>query len=173
MIFHKNGWQYHMKVRQIKPNAWSCSITALAMTLDIPVSEVITEIGHDGSEIIFPNMDEPMRRRGFHSQELVEIAWHHGYAMTPIEFFPRLRANNGSETVHIWGESFSTVRFFGAIEGSLGILEGNGRKCQHAVHNFYGNLYDPDPSGSVYKVDDHKKHDFYPTRLWVFTRRSV
>jgi hypothetical protein len=50
------------------PNGWSCFPTALAILLNIPVSEIIKDIGHDGSEIIFP---EPNNRRGFCYRDLV------------------------------------------------------------------------------------------------------
>ncbi len=64
-------------------------------------------------------------------------------------------------------------RFFKMVNKTSGILEGNGSLCQHAVHNFYGNLYDPDPNGIIYKIEDHKVFDFFPTRLWVFTEHHM
>ena len=73
---------------QLKPNKWSCAVTAFAMALHVPVQELIQEIGHDGSEIVFPELEEPMRRRGFHSQELIYAAWKRGFTVTPIELMP-------------------------------------------------------------------------------------
>lgn len=65
--------------------------------------------------------------------------------------------------------------FMGFLRETFGILEGNGSECPHAVHNFYGNLFDPDPGGTIYKFShrDCEAQDFFPTRLWIFTGRRV
>lgn len=160
--------------RQTKPNAWSCEITALAITLNTPVLELIRELGHDGGEVIFPLLPEPQCRRGFHSQEIIMLAWRRGFAMTPIELYPTLLANDHSLTHQVWEktEEEHQERFTGIVWESFGILEGRGITCQHAVHNQYGTLYDPDPSGTVYpfSFQDCEAQGFYPSRLWVFTR---
>ena len=75
---------------QLKPNRWSCSITAMAMALETPVQHLIEHLGHDGSEIVFPQLKDPMYRRGFHSQELIQLAWDWGYAVTPFELAPTI-----------------------------------------------------------------------------------
>jgi hypothetical protein len=157
---------------QRKPNAWSCAITALAMTLDTPVSELIRELGHDGGEVIFPLLKEPQCWRGFHSQEIIRIAFKRGFAMTPIELFSSILATDHSKTHKVWGETYSRAFFMGVVNSTFGILEGHGTTCQHAVYNRYGTLYDPDPSGTVYpfSFQDCEAQGFYPSRLWVFTR---
>jgi hypothetical protein len=97
------------------------------MTLDIPVSEIIEEVGHDGGEIVFPHLREPACRRGFHSQELVKIAWQHRYAMTPIELFPTTRATVGTKTHPVWTDKIERQASFAAwVHSSVGILEGVG-----------------------------------------------
>src|SRR5260221_108718 len=73
---------------QKQPNRWSCLPTAFAMVLDISVKEVITEIGHDGSEIVYPNLEEPKCRRAFHIQELIDFAISIGVSVVPIEPLP-------------------------------------------------------------------------------------
>lgn len=77
------------RLRRLKsPNRWSCLATSFAMVLDVPLEELIEEIGHDGSEVIFPDLPEPLRRRAFHVQELIDCAIRRGVSVTPIEGLP-------------------------------------------------------------------------------------
>lgn len=162
---------------QRKPNAWSCAITALAMTLDILVEDVISEAGHNGGEIIFPLLEEPMCRKGFHSQEIVRIAWRHGFAMTPLELFPRILAKDHSKTHKVWEqtETEHRARFMGVLNSTFGILEGHGKRCHHAVCNHYGQIFDPDPGVPVYdfSFENCEKREFYASQLWIFTRHRL
>jgi len=73
---------------QHQPNKWSCLPTAFAMATNRPVDRVISDIGHDGSEIIFPDLDEPYCRRGFHIQELVSVCMFHNTGVIQIELDP-------------------------------------------------------------------------------------
>lgn len=57
----------------LTPNAWSCLPSAAAMLLHAYPKAVIDGIGHDGSEILFPEMKSPHCRRGFHIQEIVDV----------------------------------------------------------------------------------------------------
>ncbi len=73
---------------QIQPNNWSCLPTALAIILDEPLSSVIRAIGHDGSEIVWPNLSEPDNRRGFHVQEIIDITIQRDRSVALIEVMP-------------------------------------------------------------------------------------
>ncbi len=163
--------------RQIKPTPWACAITALAMTLDIPVAEIIAEAGHDGGEVIFPYLCEPACRKGFHSQELIRIAWRHGFAMTPIELFPSLMASDHMETHKVWEGTETTFwdTFIAIAKVSTGIIEGWGGFCKHAIHCSQGMVYDPDPSGDVYELSlvACEQRNFRPIKMWVFTRHGL
>jgi len=66
-----------------QPNRWSCSITALAMILNESVFALVQEIGHDGSEIIFPDAPEPTNRRGFLLDELMVCCWKRKATLSP------------------------------------------------------------------------------------------
>lgn len=159
---------------QRKPTSWGCAITALAMTLDIPVEDVVAEAGHDGGEIIFPLLKEPACRKGFHLQELVRIAWRHGFAMTPVELFPRIMATDHSKTHKVWDQTECKARFMGIINSTCGILEGYGKLCHHAVYNRYGQIFDPDPGIPVYEFSfaNCERRKFYASQLWIFTRHG-
>lgn len=62
-------------VPKTQPNGWSCLPTSFAMVLGVPISRVISIIGHDGSEIVYPDLDDPRCRKGFHFQECIEAAY--------------------------------------------------------------------------------------------------
>lgn len=49
---------------------------------------IFKQIGHDGSEIVWPDLKEPLCRRGFHVQELVDVALKFGVALVEIEGDP-------------------------------------------------------------------------------------
>jgi hypothetical protein len=67
---------------QKQPNRWSCLPTAFAIVLGIPVEKMIKELGHDGSEIIWPGLLEPYCRRSFHIQELIDFCyWRHTHVI--------------------------------------------------------------------------------------------
>lgn len=70
---------------QTQPNKWSCLPTALANALRDDVRIYWDYLGHDGSEIVWPELPEPQCRRGFHIQEMVDLAYKLGRLLVPIE----------------------------------------------------------------------------------------
>lgn len=52
------------------------------MVLDIPVQKLIEKIGHDGSEILWPELPEPICRRGHHLEEIQMAAYDIGVILT-------------------------------------------------------------------------------------------
>lgn len=161
----------------MKPNRWSCGITALAMALDIPVAEAVKHAGHDGGEIVFPHLEEPANRRGFHSQELVRIAWRNGYAMTPIELFPCIMAiDNAKISILAWYKTYAEhwERFEKIIKQTVGILEGRTTNTNHALCNRLGVITDPDTGQTRnYSRGYCTSRGFYPQRLWILTHHGV
>lgn len=73
---------------QKSPNRWSCLPTAVAIALNVTVESVISWVGHDGSEITHAGLPEPMNRRGFHQQEMIEMCLMDGLAVTQIDLYP-------------------------------------------------------------------------------------
>ncbi len=158
---------------QIKPNRWSCSVTALAMTLKTPVKKLIAELGHDGSQIIFPQLPEPLCRRGFHSQELIHLAWNHGFSLTPFELFPRIQPASGNYDPVAVQFTDNWQRFQLILHREMGILEGKGRRCRHAVHFNRGIIFDPDGRQYKYSQKACEEQGFYTDRALVATPRRT
>ena len=159
---------------QLKPNRWSCSVTAFAMALRVPVKQLMDEIGHDGESVIFPHLPEPMCHRGFHSQELILAAWRHGFACTPLELFPRVQSSCGQHTHRVgMNDSLCWERFLEATIDNFGVLEGQGRQCHHAVHFRYGYIWDPDGDQYFYSQQACEDRGFFGNRLWIFSRHTL
>lgn len=71
-----------------QPNNWSCLLTSAAMVLDKPYEELIKVLGHDGSDILWPNLQEPYRRRAFIEPEIQFLFWH--YDMVLVDYVPNV-----------------------------------------------------------------------------------
>lgn len=155
-------------MRLQQPNRWSCLPTAFAMAVDISVKEFIRRIGHDGSKIAFPTQPEPTCRRGFHIQECIHVAHQSGYAVTPIELFPRHAPSLSVEpvTVLFGDEETNLERFAAIVNSGRGVITGHGRHCCHAVAYNRGTIYDP--NGSVYRFSPSKceSEGFIGTCAW-------
>ncbi len=159
---------------QLKPNRWSCSVTAFAMALRVPVQQLIEELGHDGGEIIFPDLPEPMCRRGFHSQELILAAWRHDFACTPLELFPQIQSNCGQHTYRVGMEDhLCWARFIAAIQVTFGVLQGPGRHCLHSVNYRHGQIWDPDGYQYPYSREACEGRSFAGNTLWIFSRHNA
>ena len=140
------------------------------MVLDIPVSDLFGIVGHDGSEIAFPALPDPMARRGLHVQECIAACVKLGYAVTPVELFPVIQPTNPGENniLVLFGddESANWERFGQTIRTSTGVLEGVGRRCLHAVAYDHGMIFDPDGDHYPYFRPACESRGFHPRRAW-------
>lgn len=152
---------------QLKPNPWSCSVASMAMALSITTEQLIMEVGHDGSEIIFPDLPEPMCRRGFHSQELIHVARCRGWAVTAVELNPCTSPTNGSGVLYPVQIRNNVERFANAVYSTMGILEGRCKKCRHAVHYDHGVIYDPGGRMYEYSMESCELYGFYGNRVLI------
>ena len=122
---------------------------AFAMALDMPVADVLAAIGHDGSEIVFPSLPEPLCRRCFHIQELIQVAlspaspsrrWNCSPSYNPRKAGRSTRRCSTRTTTG--DDSRPTIR------ARRGVIDGTGARFGHTVAYDHGRIYDP--KGSVY-----------------------
>ena len=162
---------------ETKPNPWSCVGSAFAMVLDISVAEFFGHVGHDGSEIAFPMLPDPMARRGLHIQECIAACVKLGKAVTPIELFPVIQATTPGENniIVFFGddESANWRCFEHTIQASTGVLEGVGRRCLHAVAYDHGMIFDPDGDHYPYSRPACESRGFCPRRAWRVDRLRI
>ena len=140
---------------------------AFAMALGNPVAELLEAIGHDGSEIVFPSLPEPLCRRCFHVQELIQVALGRGCAVTPVELFPVLQPTEAGpfhKTVLYPDNNWR--RFERTIRASFGVIDGTGARLGHTVAYDHGHIFDP--RGPVYDYSRLacEAHQFYTRCAW-------
>jgi len=140
---------------------------AFAMALDMPVADLLAAVGHDGSEIVFPSLPEPLCRRCFHIQELIQVALSRGLAVTPVELFPVLQPTEvGPFHKTVLYTDNNWRRFETAIQTSRGVIDGTGSRLGHMVAYNHGRIFDP--RGPVYDYSRLacEAHQFYTRCAW-------
>lgn len=154
--------------RQIQPNKWSCLPTAFAIALNLPVEEIIASIGHDGSEIIFPDLKEPYCRRSFHIQELIDMCMLKQVAVIPIEKTLVSEAKDHQFTLTV-----KCNRFTNYLTNYSGVLTGIGKitKQPHAVAWDTRHVFDP--NGYVYSIDNFTVNMFLIIVNFNKTEKSI
>jgi hypothetical protein len=73
------------------------------MVMDIMPKVIYDMLGHDGSEIIYPDLKDPYRRRSFHIQEMISVALKLGFVPCPIDkdiIFGQMVDKDGVEIEH-------------------------------------------------------------------------
>ena len=141
----------------IQPNRWSCLPCSTAMACGVSVEKIYEIIGHDGSEIIHPILDEPFCRRAFHIQECIWAAWKLGFFVMPFEVSPRLAATPGY-IIDI------PIKFdMEEILTGWGIMTGEGKRGRHAIAYSAGVGYDPNG-----QIIDFGISDFKVDTIWKF-----
>ena len=142
---------------QKNPNAWSCLPTAFASVLNVPVELMIAQIGHDGSEITHAGLPEPLKRRGFHPQECIEVCMRDGMAVTQIEVNPcAVPAEAGAYLGRgVTPKMFSTItgescqnRFERHLFNSRGVIDcrtrfGRGHALAYEGYETFATISDP------------------------------
>lgn len=134
---------------------WTCLGVAFAMALDMPYAELVERVGHNGSEILWPNLPEPLCRRGYHVQEMVRLAYNLGKRVT--QFAGCYAVTPDGEHRHIVSqEDFLEV----ILKSNSGVLTGRGARNNHAVawDHVAGKIYDPvgaiyAPGASHFKIE--------------------
>lgn len=132
----------------LQPNRWSCLPTALAMLANVSLNDIFEKITHDGSEIIFPDLDEPIKRRSFSIEEIHYITPFYGFVLVP--YSPGI--------LYIPTKKHSKEILFPAFEDKLnerdGLIFGTpvGRSLGHVVtwSAHEGLVYDP--NGTKYPI---------------------
>lgn len=128
------------------------------MVLGERVENLISSIGHDGSEIWWPSLPEPLRRRGFHPQELIDQCYF-GYRHTVTMFMSTVASVSVTGLEPRIVKSDYSRMFLATCDGP-GVLTGTtptGRR--HAVA-WDGNII-YDPNGAIYPIEDFNSEYFF------------
>jgi len=156
---------------QVQPERWQCAVTAFAMALAVPVTDLIGTVGHDGGEIIFPDLPEPTNRHGHSIYELIWAAIDMGYAVTPVPVYPGIKPAPDSTCEHAIGtEIRNWQRFRRHLHGSAGVIECYGPKGNHVVAYDHGRIFDPRGHEFHYLREVCEEKGLYTNCLWRVDR---
>ncbi len=134
---------------QLQPNSWSCLATAFAMALDVNVADLIKDLGHDGSEILFPEING---RRGHHIQELLDYCLANGVRVITIDALP-LSKYHGTESKQYMSNEDINGRMATYLQDYYGVLAGSANGGNHAVAWNGKEIYNP--SGIIESDFEH------------------
>lgn len=149
-------------ILQESPNKWSCLPTSFAMALDKEVQQVLSLVGHNGSEIIWPKLKEPYCRRSFHIQEMILISYALGYTCTPFEAIPVSKPLGATEPYAI-DIATPQGRMNDLLFDNYGVLIGLGKSgLPHAVAWDGYQIFDP--NGTIYNISSFTLETFWYMR---------
>ena len=153
-----------------QPSSWSCAAAAAAMVFDCSIESMFRRIGHDGSEIIFPELRDPACRKGFHMQEIIDVALIWNYTMTPIELAPVQTPDGKNEFEITKFHLFKSpqLRYEYYVKKTRGLIEGIASKFWHTVAYDRGKVYDS--RGRIYGIKDLKIN---VQRIWVVSKNQI
>ena len=110
------------------------------MVLDRPYNELIKVLGHDGSDILWPDLQDPYRRRAFIEPEIQFLFWR--YDMVLVDFVPNVAYKPAASSIFKYFKFNIDVM----LENYDGILLGEfklGKKHAVAWNHEEGVIYDP------------------------------
>jgi hypothetical protein len=119
-----------------------CLLYSFAAVLETEPSVLIEELGHDGMEVVWPDLKKPYCYKGFHIQEMIDLCMHRGYSCTEVQAMPtslpppsaymHLMAHNIGPHI-CYSMSKIKPRFKTYLMGNEGVLYGQtGRGMSHA-----------------------------------------
>lgn len=128
------------------------------MVLQQPVEKVIKALGHDGSEILWPEYGDPYCRRGFHPQELIRYAYNLGKQVISFEAQPvSIGTYDIDKPFEVpiggWNE---------ILKMEIGVLVGTMCNKQHAVVWDGERIVDTD--GIFYPLRKMNAHTFFAVK---------
>lgn len=144
---------------QMSPNRWSCLPNSFANALEVPISDIFDFVGHDGSEIIWPELSEPFCRRSFHIQEMIAYA-HYCHKLSITEFQAIYGSVPSQSNTNPFKRRSPYLESLLMGENYIGVLTGFYHQMAHAVAwNGYEKLiYD---GSRKYTIDNFNIQSFW------------
>jgi hypothetical protein len=141
-----------------KPPSWSCLVQAWAKVVRWPYWAVVRAIGHDGSEIVWPDQPEPFNRRAFHPQELIYLGDRLGFVCTTFEPQPLLESGQPPVVITSLHGAFKEI-----VDNSEGVFTGTRQDgLRHAIAWINGEVQDCNESWTrVENLDDFNIQTYY------------
>lgn len=152
----------------VKSNSWSCLPSSFAMALGISFEEMISRLAHDGDSRPY---EDKTKRRGWHLQECIDVAWSLNYCCTPIQRYPALTYSSGEcdfTPIYFGVTDEDNAKRFQKYLGKAdrGVLEGIRDANKGHACAWNGSLVF-DPSGRIYTFEESLQNNFRPHTLWI------
>ena len=128
------------------------------MVLETTLEQILSFVGHDGSEIWFPEFPEPLCRRSFHIQEMIHFALQRNFLVVPLEPIPISQARDKWKPL-----PEIDIREF--LHKNKGVL--TGETITGAKHAIAWNDYGPSDPGNLIKDIS----EFSVECFWLITKR--
>ncbi|MCK5020570.1 MAG: hypothetical protein KAS32_26360 [Candidatus Peribacteraceae bacterium] len=140
-------------MKYISQRGPTCIIASLAMVWGCSFDDVVNEIGHDGTEIMFPESNWP--EGGINLQEILDAAFNRGLAMNVIEFYPRMGPADGKGERLVYTEEEANLRLRNYLVHDWCVLRGENKQgCRHSVA--WDGIQVHDPDIGRYSIADFK-----------------
>ena len=133
-------------MKLLKMDTPQCLIYSIAMVLDQTPEQVIEGIGHNGLEVVWPQLPLPICLKGVHIQEMVDYALECGYAVVEIDALPCNNpiGNDASLEIEVFPDPVE--RLTRLLPGRKGIVCSNVHACAWDGEKVY------DPNGIIYDL---------------------
>lgn len=132
-----------------QPNRWTCLPTSFAMVLNITFEEVMSNLCHDGSEIVRPSDPEPNNRKGFIPEEFIHVCDKHGFWCVPCinTYYSEGEFTRGGPLTWILD---MIDKYNGVMCGQLSVGKNHAVAWNQVEQRMY------DPKGFIYPIDKMK-----------------
>lgn len=143
----------------------NCTLWAASYLLGVAPSKLITEIGHSGEEILWPEYTDSRRLRGYSIAEIQDCFWMRHQLLAPIFLFPRIAPGFDAKAINLWTHERAEQRLDYMTRGRRAIVLGQVGDIGHAVvwdQDHYVDVRDPVPSLII--------GDFSPQEVYLVTK---
>jgi hypothetical protein len=132
-----------------KQEGCTCTLTSLAMVLDVPYAKLVADFGYDGQEMITNKVPPPFCFKGVTIHEVIDYCEKLGRVTIMVVANPVLVV--GDETIQVYVDPESRLRrymdrYCGLIVGET--VSGMGHCCAWDRKMVF------DPHGVIYPLDD-------------------
>jgi len=137
-----------MQLLKLPSGKHQCLIYATAMLLGASPEWVEESLGHDGSEVWWPELGIPWCQRGVHMQEILDIVEASGSLLICYQLMPTSVPIDGGTRKTIWEPEYAMKRFSLILELGPGIVITDRHACAWDGSLVY------DPNGRIADISE-------------------
>ncbi len=148
-----------MQLIKLPKGKHQCLIYATAMLLGITPEQVIETVGHDGSEIWWPQLESPWGQRGIHMQEILDVVEATGQTLVCYQLMPTsVPIDEGLQRRAVFELKRAKERFSLVLGVGPGILITARHACAWDGSKVY------DPNGRIEEIQDYRIKELWQLR---------